>query len=137
VKAFMLFFAGVCVVAGGTASFATETDRAAASLRREGVTIGGGDGSSFDKAIIVHADSPRIALLAGYQYVLLRYRLWQFSSYRLSTYKTRYYFVVTYDDARMIGPFPNKTKRVVYFDMTDYYRRSRHSPQPTEKKLQR
>jgi hypothetical protein len=45
----------ICVflIAVERPSFATDADQAAAVLKGEGVTIGGGDGSSFDKAIIV------------------------------------------------------------------------------------
>ena len=60
----------VCVflIASETPVFAVETDRAAVAIeRREGVTIGGGDGSSFGKAIIVHAASLPQALLAGFE----------------------------------------------------------------------
>jgi hypothetical protein len=112
----------VCLIAVETPSFATDTDRAAAVLQREGVTIGGGDGSSFEKAIIVHAANPQMAVLAGDEYISLRYRLWQISSYRLSIYKAKYYFVMTYDEFRTIGPFPNKKKRVFYLDMSQYAR---------------
>ena len=116
-----LFLACVCLIASDTLSFATDTVRTPAALQREGVTIGGGDGSSFEKAIIVHAANPQMAVLAGYEYILLCYRLWQFSSYRLSIYKGKNYFVLTYDDVRTIGPFPNKKKRVFYFDISSYY----------------
>ena len=119
-----LFIACICLIACETPSFPADADRAAAVLQREGVTIGGGDGSSFEKAIIVHAANPQMAVLAGDEYIALRYRLWQISSYRLSIYKGKYYFVMTYDEFRTIGPFPNKKKRVIYFDMSQYARRN-------------
>ena len=57
-----------------TAILCNRHDRAAAEVQRsEGVTIGGDDGSSFDKAIIVHADNLLKELLAGYEYIVLRY----------------------------------------------------------------
>ena len=53
-----LFIAGVFLTGCAAQSFAANTDRAATAVeRREAVAIGGGDGSSFDKAIIVHAAS--------------------------------------------------------------------------------
>jgi hypothetical protein len=82
-----IFSAVVCVflIAVETPSFATDTDRAAAAVqRREGVTIGGGDGSSFDKAMIVHADNLPKEFLAGYEYIVLRYRWFQLALDRLS-----------------------------------------------------
>jgi hypothetical protein len=78
-----IFSAVVCVflIAVETPSLATDTDRAAAPLQHpEGVTIGGGDGSSFDKAIIVHADNLPKEFLAGYEYIVLRCRWFQISS---------------------------------------------------------
>src|SRR5947208_14111829 len=49
----------VCVflIAVERPSFATDADQVAAVLEGEGVTIGAGDGSSFDKAIIVSCGS--------------------------------------------------------------------------------
>src|SRR5207248_11800618 len=49
----------VCVflIAVERPSFATDADQVAAVLKGEGVTIGAGDGSSFDKAIIVSCGS--------------------------------------------------------------------------------
>jgi hypothetical protein len=116
------FIACVCLITCATQSFAADTDRAAAVLKRElGVTIVGGDGSSFEKAIIVNAANPQMAVLAGDEYIALRYRVWKISSYRLSIYKRKYYFVMTYDEFRTVGPFPKKKKRVFYFDMSNYY----------------
>ena len=57
-----LFIAGVFLTGCAAQSFAANTDRAATAVeRREGVAIGGGDGSSFDKAIVVHAASLTIS----------------------------------------------------------------------------
>src|SRR5438093_13301950 len=70
-----LFVACVCLIGCARQSFAAVTDRAAAAVeRREGVTIGGGDGSSFDKAIIVHAASLPQAMFARFEYIVLRYK---------------------------------------------------------------
>ena len=60
----------ICVflIASAVPSFAVETDRAAVAVeRREGVTVVGGDGSSFEKAIIVHAASLSQASFAGFE----------------------------------------------------------------------
>jgi TonB family protein len=111
----------VCVflIAFETPSFAGETDRAAVAIeRREGVTIGGGDGSSFDKAIIVHAASLTQALLAGFEYIALRYKWFQISSGSIAYYKGKSYKVITYEDHRPRG-FPKPT-RVFYFDVSEY-----------------
>jgi hypothetical protein len=116
-----IFSAVVCVflIAVETPSFATDTDRAAAAVqRREGVTIGGGDGSSFDKAIIVHADNVPKEFLAGYEYIVLRYRWFQISSGSIVHYNGKSYHVGTFEDVRAMG-FP-KTKRVFYFDVSEY-----------------
>jgi hypothetical protein len=95
-------------------------------LQREGVTISGGDGSSFDKAIIVHAvDLPK-EFLAGYKYIVLRYRWFQISSGSIVHYRGKYYHVITFEDVRAMG-FP-KPKRVFYFDVSEYYARLRNSP---------
>src|SRR5467141_1673240 len=96
----------VCVflIAFETPSFTGETDRAATAVeRREGVTIGGGDGSSFDKAIIVHAASLPQAMLAGFEYIALRYNWFQISSGSLVRHNGKSYKVLTYEDHRAMG----------------------------------
>ena len=114
-----LAYVALLAFAVETPSFATDTDRAAAAVqRREGVTIGGGDGSSFDKAIIVHAASLPQALLAGYEYIALRYGWFQISSGSIVRYKGKSYQVITFEDVRAMG-FP-KPKRVFYFDVSEY-----------------
>ena len=119
-----LFIACVCLIGCATQSFAADTDRAAAVLQRElGVTIGGGDGSSFEKAIIVHAPKIEKAILAADEYIALRYRLAQFSQWSLIYRKGKYYLVMTYNYTVTMGPFPNRKTRVFYFDMSNYYRK--------------
>jgi hypothetical protein len=114
----------ICLTACETPSFAADTDRAATVLQRElGVTIGGGDGSSFEKAIVVHAPKVETAILAAYEYIALRYRLVQFSQWHLSIRKGKYYVVMTYNYTLTMGPFPNRKIRVFYFDMSNYYRK--------------
>ena len=111
----------VCVflIAFDMPSFAVETDRAAISVeRREGVTIGGGDGSSFEKAIIVHAASLPQALLAGFEYIALRYRWFQIISGSIVKDKGKSYKILTYEDHRPRGD--PKPKRVFYFDVSEY-----------------
>ena len=111
----------VCVflIAFEMPSFAVETDRAAIAVeRREGVTIGGGDGSSFEKAIIVHAASLPKASFAGFEYVVLRYGWFQISGGSIVRYKGKSYKVLTYEDHRAMGD--PKPKRVFYFDVSEY-----------------
>src|SRR6266508_1134307 len=104
-----LFITCVCLIACETPSFAADTDRAAAVLQRElGVTIGGGDGSSFEKAIIVHSPKVETVILAAYEYIALRYRLAQFSQWHISIRKGKYYLVMTYNYTLTMGPFPNR-----------------------------
>jgi len=101
-----IFSALVCVflIASETQVFAVETDRAAVAIeRREGVTIGGGDGSSFEKAIIVHAASLPQALLAGFEYIALRYGWFQIISGSIVKDKGKSYKVLTYEDHRPRG----------------------------------
>lgn len=111
----------VCVflIASETPSFAVGADRAAVAVeRREGVTIGGGDGSSFDKAIIVHAATLPQALLAGFEYIALRYGWFQISTGSIVHYKGKTYKVITFEDHRAMGS--PKPKRVFYFDVSEY-----------------
>jgi hypothetical protein len=131
-----LFFFCICTFACETPSFAVDTDRAAAVLQRElGVTIGGGDGSSFEKAIIVHASNVRTATVAAWEYIALRYRVWQLTQSALVNRKHKFYLVMTYNYDVAMGPFPNRKTRVFYFDMTNYYGKrpqaSNQSLQPT------
>jgi TonB family protein len=111
----------VCVflIAFEMPSFAVETDRAAIAVeRREGVTIGGGDGSSFEKAIIVHAASLPQASFAGFEYIALRYGWFQIRSGSIVKYKGKSYKVITYEDHKAMGD--PKPKRVFYFDVSEY-----------------
>jgi TonB family protein len=102
-----------------TASFAVETDRAAVTIeRREGVTIGGGDGSSLDKAINIHAASLPQAMFAGFEYIALRYGWFQITSGSIVHSKGKVYKVLTFEDHRARGDA--KPKRVFYFDVTQY-----------------
>ena len=104
----------ICVflIASETPAFAV------AVLRREGVTIGGGDGSSFEKAIIVHAAYLPQALFAGFEYVALRYGWFQISNGSIVKYKGKSYKVISYEDHRAMGD--PKPKRVLYFDVSEY-----------------
>ena len=113
--------AAVCVflIASETPSLAVETNRAAIAVeRREGVTIGGGDGSSFEKAIIVHAAGLPQASFAGFEYVVLRYGWFQISGGSIVRHKGKTYKVITFEDHRAMGD--PKPKRVFYFDVSEY-----------------
>jgi hypothetical protein len=118
-----LFLACVCLIASETPSFPSDTVRTPASLQREGITLGGGDGSSFEKAIIVHAPDEVRAIVAEHEYILLRYRLLQLISQVRVRYKGKHYDVVTYYDVVNYPPVPIWKKRVFYFDMSNYYKK--------------
>jgi hypothetical protein len=125
---FTLFVICICLIACEMPSFAADTDRAAAVLQRElGVTIGGGDGSSFEKAVIVHSSKVETVILAAYEYIALRYRLAQFNEWHISIRKGKYYLVMTYKYTVTMGPFPNRKTRVFYFDMSSYYGKRRQT----------
>lgn len=113
------FIAGVCLIGCAAQFFAADTDRAAVAIeRREGVTISGGDGSSFDKAIVVHAASLPQATLAGFEYIALRYNWFQITSGSLVRHNGKSYKVLTYQDHRAMGD--PKPKRVFYLDVSEY-----------------
>src|SRR5215469_3088104 len=117
-----LFFVCIWVFACETPTFAANTDRAAAVLQRDlGVTISGGDGSSFEKAIIVHASNVKAATAAVWEYIALRYRVWELTQSALVNRKHKFYLVMTYNYDVALGPFPNRKTRVFYFDITNYY----------------
>lgn len=102
-----------------TQIFAANTDRAATAVeRREGVTINGGDGSSFDKAIIVHAASLPEAMFGGFEYVALHFGWIQISSGSTVQHNGRFYKVLSYQDHKATGD--PKPKRIFYFDVTEY-----------------
>jgi TonB family protein len=107
------------LIASGTPSFAAGTDRAAVAVdRREGVTIGGGDGSSFDRAIIVHAASLPQAMFAGFEYITLRYGWFQISSGSTAINKGKSYKALTFEGHRALGS--PKPTRVFYLDVSEY-----------------
>jgi len=102
-----------------TQFFAANTDRAATAVeRREGVTISGGDGSSFDKAIIVHAASLPQAMFGGFEYVALHFGWIQIGSGSTVRHDGKFYKVLTYQDHKAMGD--PKPKRIFYFDVTEY-----------------
>jgi TonB family protein len=116
---FPSFITCVCHIGCAAQSFAADTDRAATAVeRREGVTISGGDGSSYDKGIVVHAASLPQAMLAGFEYIALRYNWFQITSGSLVRHNGKSYKVLTYQDHRAMGD--PKPKRVFYLDVTDY-----------------
>jgi hypothetical protein len=123
-----VFVVCICFVACQTPSFAADTDRAAAVIQRElGATIGGGDGSLFEKAITVHAPNVETATVAVWEYISLRYRIWQLSQSALVNRKHKFYLVMTYNYDVAMGPFPNRKTRVFYFDVTNYYGKRPHA----------
>jgi len=114
-----LLIACICLIGCATQSFAADTDRAAVAIeRREGVTIRGGDGSSFEKAIVVHAASLPQATLAGFEYIALRYNWFQITNGSLVRHNGKSYKVLTYEDHRAMGD--PKQKRVFYLDVSEY-----------------
>ena len=82
------------------------------------MTISGGDGSSFEKAIVVHAASLPQATLAGFEYIALRYNWFQITSGSLVRHNGKSYKVLTYEDHRAMGD--PKQKRVFYLDVSEY-----------------
>jgi len=95
-----------------------ESAAAVAIERREGVTISGVDGASFEKAIVVHAASLPQATLAGFEYIALRYGWFQIISGSTVRYNGKPYKVLTYQDHRARGD--PKPKRVFYLDVSEY-----------------
>jgi TonB family protein len=118
-RGLQLLVACVCLVGCATQSVAAETDRAAAAVeRREGVTIRGGDGSSFDKAIIVQAAGLSQAMFAAFEYIVLRYKWFGITGGSLVRQKGKAYKVLTFEDVKAMGD--PKPKRVFYLDVTEY-----------------
>lgn len=116
---FPSFITCVCLIGCAAQSFAADADRAAVAIeRREGVTISGGDGSSLDKAIVVHAASLPQATLAGFEYIALRYNWFQITSGSLVRHNGKSYKVLAYEDHRAMGD--PKQKRVFYLDVSEY-----------------
>jgi hypothetical protein len=120
-----LFLVCIWFVVCQTPSSATETIRTPASLQREGITLSGGDGSSFEKAIIIHAHDEKQAVMAEYEYMLLHYRALQLISLVRVRYNGKHYDVLTYYENCEVCRTPNWRKRAFYFDMSNYYSKSR------------
>jgi hypothetical protein len=128
-----LFLVCICFVGTGTRCLAIDTVRTPAALQREGITLGGGDGSSFEKAIVIHAPDEVRAIVAEHEYILLRYRLLQLISQVRVRYHGKHYDIVTYYEDCELRPTPNWKKRLFYFDMSNYYGKR---PQASNKALQ-
>ena len=132
-----LFVGCICYVVTETRCLATDTVRTPPSLQREGITLSGGDGSSFEKAIIIHAHDEKRAILAEYEYMLLHYRALQLISLVRVRYNGKHYDVLTYYENCEVCRTPNWRKRAFYFDMSNYYGKRPHasnqSMKPTPK----
>ena len=86
----------------------------AAAATPRGVSLSGGDGSSFDRAIVVRAPSDPAAVHAEYDYIRAHYRGWRSIRQSLVDRHRRLYDVITFTT-------PDRKQRVLYFDVTNYF----------------
>ena len=113
-KALTLLLVCACLIACETPSSATDTGRLPPALRRQGVTIGGGNGLSFDTEVVIHAPNQEAGIVSEHEYIDARYPLSQFIGQDLVDHKGKHYDVLTYQSS-------DGNKHVFYFDMSDYY----------------
>jgi hypothetical protein len=78
------------------------------------VAISGCDGSSFRRAIIIHAQKQDVGVPLEHAYVWANHPGSQLVSQDIANNKGRYYDVLTYQ-------LHDGQRRVFYFDMSDYY----------------
>ena len=79
-----------------------------------GVTFGGGDGSSFARAIVVHARGELSGVPAEYAYIRARYPGYRFIMQQLVFHGRRSYDLMTFKSA-------DGKKHLLYFDITEYF----------------
>jgi hypothetical protein len=115
-KPFVSLFITVLLVACETPSSSTGTASLRPALPAKRVTFGGGAGSSYKTAIIVHASSEATGVPAEYAYIKVHYPGYHFISQGLSFEHDKSYDMMTFADA-------HGNKHVLYFDISEYYGR--------------
>jgi hypothetical protein len=80
------------------------------------ISFRGGDGSSFESAIIIHAPDNASGVRAEYDYIKRRYPGYRFVGQALANRSGKVYDIMTFFSA-------DGKKRVLYFDITQFFGR--------------
>ena len=83
---------------------------------RKAVSFGGGNGSSYKKAIVVHASDEKDGVHAEYEYIRAHFPGSRFKSQALAFENGKAYDIMTFADAA-------GKKQVLYFDISEYFGR--------------
>jgi hypothetical protein len=78
------------------------------------VSLSGGDGSSFAKAIVVKAPSDHAGVNAQHDYIAKHFGRWRTIGVKSLEHHKRLFDIMTFTTA-------DGKKHTLYFDITDYY----------------
>ena len=78
------------------------------------ISLSGGDGSSFAKAIVVKAPTDRAGVDAQHDYIAKCFGRWRSIGVKSIEHSKRFFDIMTFTT-------PNGKKHTLYFDITDYY----------------
>ena len=80
----------------------------------QGITYSGGDGSTFEKAIIVNGATEETGVHAEYDYIAKHYPGYSRGQQSLQSHEKRMYDVLEFMTA-------DKQQRTIYFDITGFF----------------
>lgn len=112
-KTFCTLLVTLALAACETPSSTTNTSGLRPAGPSKPVTFGGGDGSSYEKAIVVHASGESTGVHSEYDYIKAHYPGYHFISQALVNHKEKAYDVMTFTDA-------HGKKHVLYFEISEY-----------------
>jgi hypothetical protein len=78
------------------------------------VSLSGGDGSTFAKAIVVKAPTDHAGVNAQHDYIAKHFGKWRTIGVKSVEHNKRLFDIMTFTTA-------NGKKHTLYFDITDYY----------------
>jgi hypothetical protein len=111
---YLVFLLTICCLAACQTPPSTVTASAPAASR--GVTFSGGNGSSFETAIVVNARDEISGVRSEYDYIRARYPGYRFISQALAPHGGKTYDIMTFKSA-------DGKKHVLYFDISKYFGR--------------
>ena len=110
----LLFLLPICCLVACQAP--TSSSTVSASAATGGVTFSGGNGSSFETAIVVNARDEISGVRSEYDYIRARYPGYHFMSQALAPHGGKTYDIMTFKSA-------DGKKHVLYFDISKYFGR--------------
>ena len=87
---------------------------AIAHAKSSAVSLSGGDGSSFAKAIVVKASTDHAGVNAQHDYIAKHFGKWRYMGVKTVEHNKRVFDIMSFTTI-------DGKKHTLYFDITDYY----------------